>query len=164
MNVVGAIEMLYPNAVKLVDFVVRDEGKGQYIYEWNLPYPQPTIEELANAQLTYLKRVKKEDINARCQQTILGGFTASNGHSYAFDFKDQDNFTQQMLFLVHDPTITEIPWNTNEGVVVHTRDEFLQVCQDANAHKTGNFKKYWTLLAQLESATTEDEINAIGWS
>jgi XkdW protein len=49
MNKAIAILHLFPNAVSGVDFVVRDDGGGQYIDSWHLAEPQPTEEELMAA-------------------------------------------------------------------------------------------------------------------
>jgi hypothetical protein len=161
-----AIKKLYPNADSLRDFRVQDmgDGRGQFIIEWNMTEPQPTHEELQTAWINYLKDSKLAELSVACQSTILAGFTASNGHKYQFDFKDQDNLTQQMLLLVSDPTITTVDWKTMDaGIVSHTKEEFLQVCGDANNHKRLNMGKYWTLENQLASATTEEEIGNIIW-
>jgi XkdW protein/Domain of unknown function (DUF4376) len=164
MNIALAIRHMYPNADSLRDFKVQDDGKGQYIAEWSIKEAQPTKEELQVAWIDYLKSEKLEELNVACQSTILGGFTASNGHVYQFDFKDQDNIAQQMLFIVNDLTIATIDWKTiDAGIVTHTRDEFLQMCKDADNHKRSNFAKYWTLEAQLNTLTTEDEIKNINW-
>jgi hypothetical protein len=166
MNIALAIQHIYPHADSLIDFKVQDDGdgKGQYIAEWNMAEPKPDGNQLKTAWIDYLKQSKKQELSIACQNEILKGFTSANGHSYQFDFKDQDNLTQQMLFLVQDPTIEEISWKTlNEGVVVHTREEFLQVCKDADIHKRSNFGKYWSLEVQLNSATTEEEIVRIIW-
>jgi len=50
MNIVRAIEYLYPEAKILQDFAVADEGKGQYIAEWNLPDPKPSEAELLSLE------------------------------------------------------------------------------------------------------------------
>jgi hypothetical protein len=166
MNMALAIQHIYPNADSVTDFKVQDnnDGKGQFIAEWNLSEPQPDGNQLKTAWLEILKANKLAELNNACQSTILDGFVATNGHTYQFDFKDQDNITQQMLFLVNDPTISSVQWKTvNAGVIVHTREEFLQMCKDADAHKRYNFGKYWTLEAQLKSAVTEVEIKSINW-
>jgi len=42
-----AIAVLFPNAISLVDYVVADEGRGQFIAKWNpLLGKQPTQAEL----------------------------------------------------------------------------------------------------------------------
>jgi hypothetical protein len=165
LSLAQKIMHIYPDAIPMVNFIVRNDGdgRGEYLEYWDLPSPPPTQEELDNAVLGVLKKEKKDELNDKCQTEILSGFVASNGHFYWFDFKDQDNLTQQMVFLVHDPTINEVSWKTGEGIISHTRDEFLRVCSDANAFKRNRFVKYWTLCAQLEACTTEEEVNAIQW-
>jgi hypothetical protein len=165
MNIALAIRHMYPDVDSLRDFKVQDDGKGQYIAEWGIEGAnQPTQEELQIAWIDFLKSEKLNELNIACQSTILSGFVGSNGHTYQFDFKDQDNITQQMLFLVNDPTIATIDWKTiDAGIITHTRDEFLQMCKDADAHKRSNFAKYWTLEGQLDILTTEEEIKNINW-
>jgi hypothetical protein len=161
-----AIRHIYPNADSLRDFKVQDmgDGRGQFIIEWNMIEPQPTLEELQTAWVDYLKGKKLSELSEACQSSILVGFTGTNGHQYQFDWKDQDNLTQQMLFLVGDPTINTVDWKTMDaGIISHTRAEFLQVCADANNHKRSNMGKYWTLEAQLNALTTEEEINSLSW-
>lgn len=41
-----AIFVLFPNADPLIDYLIQDDGKGQYIKSWNLTDPQPTVEAL----------------------------------------------------------------------------------------------------------------------
>ncbi|USK72728.1 DUF4376 domain-containing protein [Peribacillus asahii] len=99
-----------------------------------------------------------------CEEEILKPFTATNGHVYAFEMKDQINFNQQLSLITLDESITEIIWKTEDsGVLVHTRDEFIQVVANAETHKRSNITKYWTLKAQVQSATTIEGIEAITW-
>lgn len=161
-----AIMYMYPNIVNLQDFVVMDnsDGQGQFISEWHYSQPKPTEVQLQSAWLGYCKQAKLAELNDACQNTIYGGFTGTNGHKYQFEEKDQGNLTQQMLFLVNDPTITSVQWKTiDSGIVAHTRAQFLQVCNDANNFKRLNFGKYWQLEVKVDGCTTEDEINNIGW-
>jgi hypothetical protein len=53
MHVPSAIKQLFPNAESLKDFTVQDDGKGQYIAQWNLKEPQPTKDELLEAWEQY---------------------------------------------------------------------------------------------------------------
>lgn len=169
MNIAQAIMKMYPDANPLENFVVRDnsDGMGAYIdqNQWKLPYAIPSTEELQSYWIESLKDEKINEINANCENTILAGFTSSStGYSYDFTNYDQMNITQQMLLLVSDPTIASIQWKTQDaGIVSLTRDQFLQIANEANDHKRVNIGKYWTLKSQVQSATMEDEINAIVW-
>ncbi|MDQ0976619.1 hypothetical protein QFZ31_006671 [Neobacillus niacini] len=165
MNIAQAIMTLYTDAIPMENFVVRDDsdGRGQYIDEWHLPYPQPTTIELEQSWFKFLKDAKLSELKVECEKAILNGFTSPNGNSYQFDYKDQDNLTQQMLFLISDPSITTIQWKTKEGVKSHTRDEFLAVCKDADGFKRTQFGKFWALENKVTLALSEEEINAITW-
>lgn len=46
MNIALTLMYMYPGTDPLKDFIVQDDGAGQYIKEWNLPDPQPTQKEL----------------------------------------------------------------------------------------------------------------------
>jgi hypothetical protein len=54
LNIPICINQIYPNARSGVDFVVRDDGQGQFISLWNIDAPKPTTEELAVAWEQYL--------------------------------------------------------------------------------------------------------------
>lgn len=164
MNIAQTIMYLYPNAIPMQDFSVYDDGNGQYIKEWNLIQTQPTEAELEINWLNVVKQQKIDELNKLCEQTILAGFIAISGHKYGFSQYDQMNITQQMALLLVDTTITTINWKTEDaGVISHTRDEFVVLCNDANNHKRNNITKYWTLKAQVNAATTEADIGAISW-
>lgn len=51
MNIATAIMHIYPHAIPMKDFIVRDDSddKGAYIAEWKLEEAQPTEEELKGA-------------------------------------------------------------------------------------------------------------------
>lgn len=123
-------------------------------------------EDVGEALLEYHKKDKINELNEACEATILAGFYCeANGHYYEFKVYDQLNFTQQYLLLISNPDFTgPIRWKTEDaGVVEHTREEFMTVCQTAELHKRGNIEKYWDLKAQVENATTFEDVNAIQW-
>ena len=112
------------------------------------------------------KKEKIDELNAACEATILAGFYCeANGHYYEFSAYDQMNFTQQYLLLVSNPELTgPIRWKTEDaGVIEHSREEFIAVCETAERHKRGNIEKYWELKAQIENARTFEEVNAVHW-
>jgi len=116
--------------------------------------------------LEHHKKDKIDKLNEACEETILAGFyCGANGHYYEFSAYDQMNFTQQYLLLVSNPELTDpIRWKTEDaGVLEHSREEFIAVCEVAEKHKRGNIEKYWELKALVESADTFEEVNAIEW-
>jgi hypothetical protein len=166
MQIALAIMQIYPDIQPIENFIVRDDsdGRGQYIDLWAFTEPQPTQEQLQSAWLEVVRTTKLSELNNSCESAIIGGFVGANGHTYQFDYKDQDNLTQQMLFLVSDQTLTSVLWKTEDkGIISHTRSEFLQVCTDANNWKRSQMGKYWQLEAQVKGSTTEETINSIVW-
>lgn len=113
--------------------------------------------------LDFHKKVKIDDLNTKCEQAIAAGFQSqTTGHFYKFDVYDQLNFLEAKESLT--PQDQSITWKTEDaGPVVHTVDQFLQVCEEAKQHKWNCINKYWTLKQQVLNATTHEEINAIQW-
>ena len=167
MNLEEAIFYVYPTLTPNVDFVIaKDEFDQDYILEWNVvDIPKPTMEELEESYFIAKRDEKLIILKQESTLEIYSGFTsATTGHSYSFSEYDQNNFTQQMVLLLADPTITEISWKTiDSDVVVHTKEQFLGVISDANIHKRDILSRLWTLESQVNNATTVDEINNIIW-
>jgi len=120
---------------------------------------------LTEAHLNTIKQRKKVELDAECNRAILAGFTsATTGHFYKFDQEAQDNFSQQSTLLLLKPDISEVYWKTEDaGIVLHTRDQFINVVFEAGQHKQQKIAKYWTLKAQVQAATTRAEVDAINW-
>lgn len=170
MNKAEAILHLYPGASPITDFKVFGVEGDQVIAEWNIRddagelVPEPTEAELATAWLEFRKQQKINDLNNQCEAAILGGFTAANTHRYGFSQYDQLNFTQQLALMNTDPAIASIDWKTEDaGVLTHTREEFVALVREAEAHKRGKIVQYWTLKAQVQAAATEAEVDAVTW-
>lgn len=170
MNIGQILAWKYPNAIPTKDYsVVADPVTGaQSIEFWNVQgAPQPTTTDLQNWWIPCLQNAKINQLKQACQQTIYGGFTSSalgTTHTYGFTEQDQRNLNEQLSILLLDSTITSVNWKTlDAGVLAHTRDQFFQVCKDANAFKRSNIERYWNLVTQVQQATTESQINAITW-
>lgn len=134
--------------------------KPRYDFSTQSWIEEMTVEEILEGN----KARKIEELNSVCEAETLQPFQASNGHLYEFDYKDQSNFNQQLSFLVLDPSINEIIWKTvDAGVIMHTRDEFIQVCKDAEEYKRGNISKNWQLKGLVNSATSLEEVELINW-
>lgn len=164
MNFAQAIRWKYPNANPLSDFRVEIVNGVSYLVDWNLPDPKPNDEEIYAWWVEFVRESKLRELADACQADILAGLHASNGHTYQFDFKDQDNISQQLTLMLLDPTISVIPWKTmDSGIVNHTRAEFITVARDAEAHKRNNMGRYWQLEARVKSAMTDTDILPIKW-
>ena len=118
-------------------------------------------------ELQKIKEQKILELNTACNQTILGGFPSSctgAGHEYKFDMEYQGNITQQGVMLTLDQTITVVPWPTkDEGVIPHTRDQFIELCKEAQEWKGANIYRYFGLKAQVEACTDIEQVNAFAW-
>jgi hypothetical protein len=123
-------------------------------------YNDITLEDVFN----YHKELKISIFKQLCEESILEGFTSSNGHFYRTNRDDQINLMGQRDELVFDETIDKVMWKTEDvGYVEHTRDEWLMVYSEAFAHKKKQLFKYNTLKGELESAIDDKELVAIKW-
>jgi len=136
-------------------------------------YVDLTPEEIAQREAEYLaslptlEQVKEQkilELNTACNQDILNGFPSScTGveHQYKFDMEYQGNFAQQGVMLSLDPTIDTVPWPTSDaGMVVHTREQFIQLCKDAQTWKGTNLYRYFDLKEQVEACTEISQVEA----
>lgn len=173
MNIAEAILHQYPNADPVFDFRVIDNGAGQSIEYWNVKdsngniIPEPSQTDLNNWWIPALQTIKINQLNDKCNQSVLGGFSSSclgATHNYQFDYDAQMNLNGQLNLLNIDSTITSVSWRTlDAGILSHTKDQFIQLYKDASSFKSSQIDKYWNLKSQVLSATTETQINAINW-
>lgn len=79
-----AVSYLFPNADPTRDFIIQDDGKGQYIAAWNLKAPEPTDAELKAAwaalqaseatkvpELTDVEKLQQENVLLKAQNAAL---------------------------------------------------------------------------------------------
>lgn len=142
-----------------VDSIKIKTKTAKEIYEELFQNESTTLEELKQARINLLKD--------ECSQAIYDGFISeSTGYEFGFNPHDQINFTQQMLLIVADTNneITTIQWKTkNHGVVELSKEEFLQVIEEAKQHKLNQQYKYWIKEELILIAENKDEIESIQW-
>ena len=113
------------------------------------------------------QRNKIYELNTACNQTILDGFSSSctgTEHEYKFDMEYQGNITQQGVMLTLDPTIAVVPWPTKDaGVIPHSREQFIQLCKDAQDWKGTNIYRYFGMKAQVEACTEIADVGTFVW-
>ena len=115
--------------------------------------------------LNYHKQLKIDILSETCDSIIVEGFTATNGHHYRTNRDDQINMIAKNVQLLHDTTISEIMWKTEDaGYIKHTREEWLQVYNEGVTFKEQNLYKYNALKLQVANATTDAEVLAVAWN
>lgn len=104
---------------------------------------------LTEKMLIQYKEMKKQECKNHCENLILSGFYYG-GHHFEYDYKDQQNFTQQMYLLLLDPTIQTIDWKTSEGIISFNRDEFIQICREGESNKRSYMESYWECVEKID--------------
>ena len=112
--------------------------------------------------LDYHKEIRIGHFSELCEDAIVEGFTASNGHTYRTNRDDQMNMAGQWMALQSDPSVTTVSWKTEDaGYIDHTRAEWLGIYAEAFNHKKEQLIKYNTLKVQITNATTDVDVVAV---
>lgn len=111
------------------------------------------------------KERKIEELDRACEAAILTGFRSETTcHFYRFNRDDQINFTQQMILMMANPDHTEVLWKTEDaGPVLHSKEQFLSVVAEAEAHKRGCMQRFWELKSIVLAAETDEEWIGVSW-
>ncbi|MCB5366910.1 DUF4376 domain-containing protein [Collinsella aerofaciens] len=145
----ASLDMIEKN--QLVSQIAKKEGKMYY-------------EITEDYILEYHKNLKIDVLSQMCNEAIINGFTASNGHTYRTNRDDQINMMGKKIELMEDASITTVAWKTEDvGYIDHTREEWLQVYKESFEHKETNLLKYNTLKQQVRDAQTHEEVLAVSW-
>jgi len=119
--------------------------------------------------LAELKTSKTNDINSACSKAITSGFTSSalgTQHTYQSEQTDQLNLIGVVTAGQDDYFkcgITDANGNITWNYELHTIAQLQQVLVDGKAHKQGLLQKANTLKAQVASAITVEDVEAIAW-
>lgn len=175
MNFYKALRHLHPDLEDGKDFILKDnsDGKGVYILEWKSTRPKPSSGEIVEAwnqlSLEELKHFKYQEIDEKCESTILGRFKSTlNGIEYEFSYDDkaQSRFNGIATSFTRG-YITEIEWtaylNGERTSVLLNEEQFDVVAKSALMHTSTNIAKFREKFSQLESATTVTQVQAIVW-
>jgi hypothetical protein len=161
-NIPAGCDVLGPFEASTADATVQDAylHPNHYTIQNGQLVADPNISAL---QLQEAKDAKVREIYAKRDETILAGFTSANGHQYFYGESDQRKLQGQSNLLLLDPTITSVDWMTKEGIVTHTRDQFIEVLKEAGKFERDQHTKCYTLEAQVWAATTLAQVQAIVW-
>lgn len=147
-----------------IEVYIEEDHELLNDFESKFSYEDGVVVKDLSLSLESLKTEKIAELNGKCESTIAQSFQARNGHTYQFEMKDQLNFSQQFLLITSNPDIKEVLWKTEDaGVLTHSREEFVEVIEDAENHKRNNISRYWALKEQVNQASTIEEIKAIEW-
>lgn len=113
----------------------------------------------------YHKEIKRNLMSEECENTIMNGFKASNGHTYRMNRDDQINMAGQKEMLNEDKETLTVDWKTEDaGYVRHSRDEWIKVYKEGFLFKRIQLGKYETIKRMINSATTHVELLSIKWN
>jgi hypothetical protein len=117
--------------------------------------------------LQYAKDAKKAELNKKCDLTIMGGFTSSAlgaPHTYSSVLTDEIWYNATKNRFDIDATFTSVDWKTiDAGYLTHTKAQFQQVFIDGHAYGNNQIAKLNNLKAQVDSATTQTDVEGIVW-
>lgn len=140
----------------LIHKELTDPNRTSSVNYYNLlDKEKATLEEVRDAKYFALKE--------ECDKHILFGFySASTGARYGFSETDQMNMTQQMILFFINPS--PIMWKTEDkGLISLTKEKFLTLAFEAQAHKEKQINNWWKLKANILAAQTKEEIMAFEW-
>ena len=122
------------------------------------------LEDRTN-DLSLIKEIKRKKISEDCRKSILFGFTSNTtGHYYEFQETDQINFSSRLEYLKRNEDTQTILWKVNgDDHAEHTREEFIEVCNEGEQHKQVLLEKYWNIRSKILNATSREEIESIEW-
>src|SRR5699024_4611273 len=127
----------------------------------DIPYTSITEKDV----LDYHKELKANILSQKCEDDILVGFTSEkNGHHYRMNRDDQINMASQKEMVNNDTSILEVSWKTEDaGYINHTRQEWIDIYQEAFNHKKETLTKYDLKKSEILKASTHEEVISIKW-
>lgn len=125
-------------------------------------YDEAKIETIT---LDELKVLKIAALKQLCDEATESGFVSpSLGYRFGFSPKNQDDIRSQVLLFLANPAKVDCQWNTEDaGIVVLTRDQFLNLLPEGEAHTRANIGKLWGLVGQVGAATSKEEVQNVSW-
>jgi predicted glutamine amidotransferase len=159
-----------------LDYGQDSDKFGVYLY-----HIDPTTESIVwttkhNGTLADAKTQKLAQLAQFRDDAIYSSFTSSalgTTKTYNYSQKAASDFRGRALMLSLNPSTATVMWATLEdGFIEHTREQFIQVCTDGDAHQTTLEMHYYQLEDQVNAivvndTTTEDQaiaqVDAITW-
>lgn len=169
---------LFPHAVPYTSWDLRNDGKGDYIAEWNLPEPQPTLEALSAAGTLAALEAKRQEklatLEASCASEIQSGFNSKalgSSHRYPAKTTDQSNLQASILasLLPNLPADWTTPFWCRDPAGTwayrpHTAAQIQRVGTDGKDAVNACIAQKILLEQQVAKAKTLAEVEAITWT
>jgi hypothetical protein len=128
--------------------------------EFGVEYNKVTDDHILN----YHKNFKIAVLKSQCEADIENGFTAFNGHFYRTNRDDQINMIGQKGELDDDPSITEVPWKTEDAdYIMHTREDWIKIYKEAFLTIRKKTLKYGQLKRDVKNVQSHPEIVEVKW-
>lgn len=132
---------------------------GEYLDVKEIYIPDPN-------DLAALKYSKINELKTARDAELLAGFSSSAIGTmlyFGYDPIDQAYLHKKATMLTLDSSISTVDWKTRDGFVTFTRDQFVQVLKDGDAHEESLVYKLMYAEANVLNATNKAEIDAIVW-
>ncbi len=116
----------------------------------------------ATIPLATVQSTKAQAIKAACQAAIAAGFSSSALGS-AYSYPSDDNSQRNIAMAA---TAGGALWCETGGIwamVIHTSAQAKQVQTDLFAMIQRNQSKYAQLVAEIDTATTSEAVEAVSW-
>lgn len=145
--------------------VMWDGGETEpYISAWNIPYPQPSMEELEalepEAMLYYARQNKTAELDTKFNYALENGHTTSS-----FGVEIDANITSVRnvggLLVVMGPDDTEMFCDYNNQLHELTRQQVETLQVEIIKYIQELYDKKWYYREQINTLTTPEEINSI---
>ena len=150
------------------EWALQDQGDTMMLGNKVVPYVAPEVTE--GQSLADARGVSVSRVSAACAATLVSGFTSS-ALGVALTYPSQDNDQRNLQSAVSaaataSPGWTIPLWCTDGdhwSFTSHTAAQLQQVNADWLAHRVAAQQKYADLIAQINAATSVEEVQAIHW-
>jgi hypothetical protein len=152
-------EVKAPNLVPINSFDLTLIGQQYNPTTGQFSPVTPTLDQAKQNKIAELNTDYQESFTT-FQSSALGSV-----HTYPIDQEAQDNLDKYVQLAAANPNKNTFYFKTLEqGLMVHTRAQFLQLVDDAEAFEVSQVKKFEAKEAQVNACNTVDQVNSIVWN
>lgn len=135
----------------------------QPFYEESETHILEKWEVINTLSLDEYKSQKLVELEITYKQALEGDFE-SLGYVFSYNKEAQDNFTKVTALFALKPEKVDTPWNTkSHGIILLTKEQYLQVVADAENHEWYNLGKLWNYKHRVDITQSYDDVDAVTW-